>query len=468
MQKNKPGFSIFFLTEMWERYGFYVLQSLLIFFAVKKLGISDKDAYSLVGSFTALAYVNSIFGGYIADRMIGYDYSVIAGTLLLCAGYSVLSVLSYNFDFFILGLAIITIGTGMLKPNISSMLSILYKNNPEQKDYGYTLFYIGIYFGAIGGSMIGGYIKEYMGWMAVFASASIGLFIAFLIFSWGRKHYNLYDEREVKVTPRNICLAFLIIIGIIAISYFGLRNEVLSEIMFAIIAVASVAYITYNLFKLQGAARRKLFAFLIFVVISTLYWAIYFQQFFSVSLCTDRVTRLTLPESTLTGFESLGVILFGPLVSWIWFKLQQKQINTPITIKFSLSFLFNAIGFLCLVIGLQYAEQHGILLSQWVIVGCYLLIATGELFIAPIGLSMVSTLTPPALNGAMMGVFLMSIGLGGKLAGILARISSTDGTSDVLHLQYIYSHEFTIFSIMSIAVFVLCLLLVKPLNKLMK
>ena len=157
-QKQPKGFAIFFLTEMWERYGFYILQSLLVFYALEKIHLSDSATYAMVGSFTALAYVNSIFGGIIADRYIGYEKAIMTGAVLLCMGYLLLTIATGT-NLFICGLAIVTVGTGMLKPNISSMLSMLYKDHPEKKDVGYTLFYVGIYVGAIGGSFLGGIIK---------------------------------------------------------------------------------------------------------------------------------------------------------------------------------------------------------------------------------------------------------------------------------------------------------------------
>ena len=132
-QRQPHGFPIFFLTEMWERYGFYVLQSLLVFYALEQIHLSDSETYAMVGSFTALAYVNSIFGGLIADRFIGYDKAILAGATLLCIGYTLLT-FALDHNIFILGLAIVTVGTGMLKPNISSMLSMIYQKTPEKKE----------------------------------------------------------------------------------------------------------------------------------------------------------------------------------------------------------------------------------------------------------------------------------------------------------------------------------------------
>lgn len=465
-QSQPKGFSIFFLTEMWERYGFYVLQSLLVFYATQKLNLDDSATYAMVGSFTALAYINSIFGGIIADKYFGYDKAILVGAATLCLGYLLLTIAA-SLNIFVLGLATVTMGTGLLKPNISSMLSLLYKETPEKKEMGYTLFYVGIYFGAIGGSFLGGFIKTYFGWHAVFASAAIGLATAFITFKVGKAKFKLHDTREIPHSRVDNVKAFIAIFVLIAIAFIGIYNDTIAEWLFVIIAILSVAFILNNIKIHTGVERKKLIAFAILVVFSVLYWAVYFQQFFSVSLCTSRVTHLTLPESSLTAFESLGVILFGPLVNIFWLFLQKRDNDFSIPAKFSLSFLFNGISFFILVLGLYYAQNHGVKLNQLFIIMSYLIIALGELFISPIGLAMVSTLVPQRLNGAMMGIFLMSIGFGGKLAGYLAQSAVYDSSNATLStLQGVYRSSFETYAAFSFGIFILCVLAIKPIKKL--
>ncbi len=465
-KKQPKGFSIFFMTEMWERYGFYILQSLLVFYALEKFHLNDSATYAMVGSFTALAYVNSIFGGIIADRYIGYDKAIIIGASLLCCGYTILTIANDQ-TLFIIGLAIITVGTGMLKPNISSMLSTLYKYNPEQKDVGYTLFYIGIYFGAIGGSFLGGFIKTYLGWVAVFISAAIGLLIAFITFYIGKKKYNLHDTRLTNQNFSSIFKAIITILFLIITAYFGIQNQFLSNLLFIAIGISSIFFIIYALKIHQGIERKKLLAFGFLTIFSGLYWAVYFQQFFSVSLASARITRLSLPASSLTAFESLGVIVFGVMINKLWLWLQARNHEVSIPTKFSLSFLSNSISFLILIIALYISIKQTTLLPQIFIIISYLIIAIGELFIAPVGLAMVSTLVPQKFHGAMMGIFLMSIGLGGKLAGLLAQFSATT-TNNIEALQHTYLHSFIIYFCFSLVIYLLCLIMIKPITKLIQ
>lgn len=466
-QKQPKGFAIFFLTEMWERYGFYILQSLLVFYALEKIHLSDSATYTMVGSFTALAYVNSIFGGIIADRYLGYEKAIMFGAALLCGGYLLLT-LSTDHNLFICGLAIVTVGTGMLKPNISSMLSTLYEKHPEKKEIGYTLFYVGIYFGAIGGSFLGGFLKTYLGWFAVFGSAAVGLAIALATFFIGKIKYNLHDTRNITHSISNFIKSIIAVVALITIAFFGIQNEFISELLFGIIGIASIIFLIYTINIHHGSERRKLIAFGLLTIFSVLYWAVYFQQFFSVTLATARITQLSLPASSLTAFESLGVIIFGPLVNGLWIWLQRRNKNLSIPAKFSLSFLCNSISFFVLILCLKIAISHNALLPQLAIIASYLIIALGELFLAPVGLAMVSTLVPHQLHGAMMGIFLMSIGLGGKLAGLLAQSSVTAADANLHALEQTYLHSFNIYFGFSLAVFIFCLIMIKPINKLIQ
>lgn len=466
-QKQPKGFAIFFLTEMWERYGFYILQSLLVFYSLEKIHLSDSATYTMVGSFTALAYVNSIFGGVIADRYIGYEKAIILGAALLCGGYLLLT-MAVGANLFICGLAIVTVGTGMLKPNISSMLSTLYEKHPEKKEIGYTLFYVGIYFGAIGGSFLGGFIRTYFGWFAVFGSAAAGLAIALITFFIGKIKYNLCDTRNTTHTTIGMLKGLFAIIILAILAFFSIQNELLSDLLFGIIGIASVIFLIYTINRHHGNERNKLAAFTLLTMFSGLYWAVYFQQFFSVTLATARITQLNLPASSLTAFESLGVILFGPLVNGLSIWLQKRNQNLSIPAKFSLSFLCNSISFLVLILCLQIAISHNAPLPQFVIIFSYLIIALGELFLAPVGLAMVSTLVPNKLHGAMMGIFLMSIGLGGKLAGLLAQSSVTTINASLQTLEKIYLHSFNIYFGFSVIVFIFCLIMIKPINKLIQ
>ena len=469
MDHSQPkGFSIFFLTEMWERYGFYVIQTVLVFYLLQRLNLNDSQTYIIVGSFTALAYINSLFGGLIADRFIGYDKAVIIGGLMLLIGYAILGV-GKTLPPISLGLACVTAGTGMLKPNVSSMLSILYKNGDSRKDAGYTLYYVGIYVGATSGGLLGGYLQTWFNWQASFASSALGIIFALVIFIYGMKKYKLTDHRHTNIYGMDILKSIVSVLVLVVISYFVLQSQTLSLIYFTLIAVFCLSFVLYHIITSTGVVRSKLIAFLFLIFLSILYWAIYFQQFFSIGLATQRTVQLNVPESAIPAIESFGVIIFGPIINYIWFKFQDRGHFVSIAMKYSFGFLYNSICFLILAGGMYYAYKSGMYLSIWFIVVAYLLVSIGELCLSPTSLSMVPSLVPEKLTSAMMGISLLSIGFGGKLAGFLASSAEINLTNNGMSdMKYTYMKSFFSYFIISLLTFVVAIALKKFITKLIE
>lgn len=468
LHSQPRGFSIFFLTEMWERYGFYVVQTLLIFYLLRHWHLGDKEAYVIVGSFTALAYINSIFGGMIADKFTGTGRTLIFGGILLFIGYCVLGATRTHVGLN-LGLACVTVGTGLLKPNVSSLLSIIYKNGDIRKDAGYTIYYMGIYVGALGGSLLGGYLQTLFGWSVAFYSAAFGGALASLIALYGRFKYQLFDLRKSNINYQQYLFAFVSAIVLIGVSFVALDSELLSSLYYSVVAMFVVGVLVYCIVTNHGNARRKLIAFSLLIFMAVIYWGIFFQQFFSISLAASRTTLTSIPYSSLPTAETLGVILFGPIVNLIW-KYFQKRSPISVALKFSFGFLFNAVCFLFLALALLYAHSTNQHLGVWVIVIAYFLIAIGELCLSPTSLSMVTSLVPERFLGVMMGVSLLSIGFGGgKLASVLASFSAMKpSTISMLSSEQVYMHAFFNYFIISGIAFIIMLLLSSYISKLVK
>lgn len=465
-QGQPRGFSIFFLTEMWERYGFYVIQTLLIFYLIDFLKLNDHSSYVIVGAFTSLAYINSIFGGAIADRFIGSSRGIIVGGILLCCGYFILG-LNINLITLNIALATISVGTGLLKPNVSSLLSILYPKNDIRKDAGYTLYYVGIYVGAVSGSFLGGYLLKFCGWQITFYSASFAGLMSILVYAVGIFKFKLVDNRRLHPKYSDYLASLIAVVILILVSYYVLESEFLSIFYYIIIAIFCLSLITYNIIIHRGVQRTRLIAFLFLIIFAVFYWAINFQQFFSLSLCIARTCHLNAPASSFPAIESLGIIIFGPLINILWQYLKNRGKSTSIPKKFSLGFLFNALGFVIIALGLWYARLHGEYLNILVIVLAYILMAIGELSLSPTSLSMVSTLVPAHLSSVMMGISLLTIGFGGKLAGFLADNSIINNTNTSLNkTEGIYLHSFLTYFLISITIFITLTLLTKFIHKL--
>lgn len=469
--KQPPGFIIFFLTEMWERYGFYIIQTILVFYVLNKLHLDDSRSYVIVGSFTALAFINSFFGGVIADRFTGATVTIFLGGLFLFLGYVILGILP-NLIGLTAGLGLVSVGTGLVKPNISSLLSTIYQHDDERKEAGYVWYYMGIYAGALVGALLGGYISEYLGWGAAFVSSAIGITFGMIIFLYGKMKYKIIDKRKTHLKFTDYIYALSLTVILLAMSCMVLHSEFLAILYFILIAIFCLGFILFLIITHNGVERKKLIAFLFLILLAVCYWAVFYQQFFSMSLCTERVCSLprNVPPSSMPAIESLGVILFGPLINYLWFSFEDRGNRVSIPTKFSLGFLFNSLAFLFISFGVWYAMSKGLLMNPVYIILTYCLISIGELCISPTSLSMVSTLVPARYGSAMMGISLLSIGFGGKLAGLLANNAHIVdiGHTTTHSMQSTYFHSFISYSIISLVTFIVSIILGIYIKKLLR
>jgi POT family proton-dependent oligopeptide transporter len=447
---------------MWERYGFYVIQTVLVFYILHKLHLNDSISYTIAGSFTALAYINSFFGGIIADKFIGSNIAILIGGILLFIGYMILGLIQNPIGLTI-SLGLISSGTGMVKPNISSLLSTLYTPDDKRKDAGYVLYYVGIYVGALGGGLLGGYISSYMGWRATFISAAVGIALGIAIYLHGKIKFNITDKRKTYLQFIDYTYASISIIVMLVISCVVLHSEFLAILYFIVMAILCLGFILFAIITHHGVERKKLIAFSLLIIMAVFYWAIFYQQFFSISLCIERVCKLpyNIPASSVPAVESLCVILFGPLINYVWLYFSNRGKEISIPAKFSSSFLLNSFCFILISAGLWYSMSQGEPMNPVYILLAYAFVAIGELCISPTSLSMVSELVPKRYSSAMMGISLLSIGFGGKLAGLLAYQSHI---VDVEHttipaMQLIYLHSFISYFIISITTFIVSIIL---------
>jgi POT family proton-dependent oligopeptide transporter len=458
IKTNQKSLVILFLTEMYERYGFYVTQALLIFYLIQKLHLSDAQSYSIVGAYTAFAYINGIIGGIIADKLIGYDRTVTLGALLLTIGYYICFAHLNNFTIFILGLAFVASGTGNLKPNIPSLISIIYTQQQE-KETAYNIFYIGLYIGALSGSLLGGYLQQHYGWTTAFSSPFIAIILGLLCFYIGKTCYKIKDNRKFNINILLVVKLIIIELSIILISFYNLINSAISNYIFMISVVVSICYMLFLIVTVSAQQQKSLLLFFYLIIFSCIYWAINFQQFFSISLASTRIFHGPMPYTILTCFVSLGIIIFGPILTYLWHKLGSK--NPSIITKFSISFLLNTVVFLLLAIAAHYSNTFFIFRHQIIIVIAYLLIAIGELCISPVGLFMVSELVPKDAVGVMMGFYMLSIGIGGKLAGFFAQIANISDPNNMIAMQHIYCNAFLSYAAISMIMFLMVMILRK-------
>lgn len=472
MTHQPKGFSMFFLTEMWERYGFYVIQTLMLLYLIHVFKLTDERGYGVLGSITALSYGNAVLGGIIADRWLGHHHAVCIGSILLILGYGLVAVAAAPWLLF-WALACITMGTGLFKPGICNMVGDLYSSGDIRRHSGFTYFYVGVNLGIILGETLAGYIQHYFGWHSVFFSASFVLIIALGIFCWGTRRL---PSRSHSTPPkRAACWAIAMVwIGLaIFVSEYVIAHPDKALAFFSAVAVACFLLVMYHAYVSQALLRRHLLVFLALVVMSTLYWAMYFQMFFSMNLFIDRVVDrqvwgISLVSAVYPSIEAFGVIVFGPCLGMLWMALARSnsRFNPSTPMKFVMALFIQTLAFGVLYLSSLMIDHHGLVMPGWLAVA-YLLIGIGELLVMPIGLAMVGELLPDRLSGLMLGIFFISLGLGGKLAGALAQISTigSDKLRDIPGMEHIYQHGFLLYFMVSLGVSVLCLVAVPILKQ---
>jgi POT family proton-dependent oligopeptide transporter len=465
-----------FLTEMWERYGFYVVQGMLVLYMTKAFGFSDNKSYTILGVFTALAYIAPMLGGFLADTLLGFKQAVIWGGIFLILGYGMLA-LPWSNGFY-LALATIIVGNGLFKPNISSLLGALYPPGDAARDSGFTIFYIGINLGVLLSGISSGVIKNHFGWHAAFGLASLGLIIGILTFCLGIKYGGIKSARAAIPKPKNTFLSkpwliFYCLVTIVLFS-FSLQSHWVGDYLLPIVGVLLLFFIFFLALRQPAPYRQQLITLNILIISAVVFWTIYLQMFFSVNLFIDRlvdkqVFGINIPTTVFYALESVFIILVGPGLAWSWQTLNLNNRNPSPFIKFILAIALVGLAFLILGLGTYFYNEAHLINPLWIVVS-YFMITLGEMLLSPIGLSAVTMLSPPQLTGMMMGIWFVSLGFGGEFAGWLAKLASIDEKAPDMFTQLpVYRHAFMQFSILAFGVavglFILLILFKKVLNR---
>ena len=466
---------ILFLTEMWERYGFYIIQILLTLYLAHVLLYSDSHAYAIAGSYAALVYISPLLGGYLANNLLGYRRSILLGGVLLSVGYGILAMHGYTMYW---GLATVVLGNGFFKPNISSFLGNFYEEGDSRRESGFTIFYVGINLGGLIGTSTSSYIQSWLGFHASYAMASVGMILGLITFIFGRRHFQAKGLIPETQLPESLTwmsqpaiFAVILLVMLVVIRQV-LESATIAAVLLSIVAVITLSVLIYQGLRFDRYWRNRLFALIILIIIATLYWALFFEQFDVINLFIDRAVNKTvlginIPTGAYISFEQFFVIVLGPLMAWYWSYLQKKQSNPRAPIKFAASMLFMTVAFAILYFASFVVNSRFMVSGSWVVL-TYAFIALSEMFISPIGLSIVTELAHPKLVGLLMGVWFMSIGFGGKLAGAIATFGVVPkSVVKMSDLNAIYQHAFFWYMIIGGVLSMLIFLMVPFLNKLM-
>jgi len=389
------GLSTLFFTEMWERFSFYGMRALLVLYMKAQfdhviantniknpgLGFSQDKASTIYGLYGGMVYLSPIAGGWIADKFLGARRSVFIGGIIIACGH--FTMFLNTLPTFFTGLVLIIIGTGLLKPNVSTMVGDLYKKNDERRDAGFSIFYMGINLGVIIGPVICGYLGQNVAWHYGFSAAGVGMVLGLIQYKLGSRFLGdagLMKKREAEPKKEN-------------------KKEALTS-----------------------EEKTRLVVIAILFLFSVLFWMAFEQQGNSMNLFADDLTRSValgrpFPSTWFQSVESVFIVLLAPVLAWLWGRMGKKQPSSPA--KFAIGLFILGLCYVVMTWACTYLG--GGRLSPWWLVGAYCLMAIGELCLSPIGLSTVTKLAPPRFVGAMMGLWFVTISIGDFFAGQVGR-----------------------------------------------
>jgi proton-dependent oligopeptide transporter, POT family len=439
------GLFVLFFAEMWERFSYYGMRALLIFYLVQHWLFSDSDASVIYGAYTALVYITPVIGGYLADRYLGQRKAVLFGAVLLTFGHFLMAFegdggqASPMMNVFWLALSFIIVGSGFLKANISVIVGQLYPRTDIRRDPAYTIFYMGINLGAALGAIIAGWLGQSYGWKYGFGAAGVGMLLGLVVFMWGKPllmgRGESSDparlERPVMGIKFEWLLYFMSFLAVGVVWVLIQYQSLVGGLLMGAGAIL-VAYVLYTaVFKLPKHDRDRIFAALYLIFGSILFWALFEQAGSSLNLFTDRsVDRsmfgIEVPASVFQSINAIYIVLLGPVFALLWTGLARRGLEPSAPAKFGLGIVQLGAGFLVLVAG-AVAAGEGNLTPVIFIFLIYLLHTTGELCLSPVGLSAMNRLSPAHLASLIMGTWFFASATGNFAAGLIAAATGAEG-----------------------------------------
>jgi POT family proton-dependent oligopeptide transporter len=480
---------------MWERFSFYGMRAILLLFmtapaAAGGLGWDAAKAGPIYGLYTAMVYLTALPGGWIADRLIGQRRAVLFGGILIALGHLTLTV--HNVGFFYTGLFLIICGTGLLKPNISTMVGALYSEDDKRRDAGFSIFYMGINLGAFISPLVCGFLAQderFRGWLLSvglrpesswhwgFGAATVGMTIGLIQYTLGGRRLGSAGLKPaVPLEPAAhsrlrgrilIGLAAAIVLACLsaAMQAAGLLEisiERITSIVGYSLLIVPVVYFGYFFTNRHwsGVEKKRLGAILLFFLFAALFWSAFEQAGSSLNLFAERFTRneilgFAFPASWLQSVNSIFIILLAPVFAWLWVTMGSREPSSPA--KFSIGLFFVGLGFLVVACAAMLSGPAGVRVSPWWLITLYLCHTIGELCLSPVGLSTMTKLAPPRVVGQMMGIWFLALSVGNFIGGQVA------GLFETLPLPKLFGAVVAV----TMACTVICVIMIKPIRGLM-
>ncbi len=370
---HPPGLYVLFLTELWERYSFYSMMAILTLYMDEALRFDAARIGRVYGGYIGGVYFMPLVGGWLADRLLGFYRAVIVGGVLMMLGHLILAVESL--PFFYTALVLLACGSGLLKPNVSTIVGNLYHDHPGLRDDGFNIFYMGINIGAFISPLSVAWLRSHYGWSVAFGSAAVAMLLSLLVFVGGRR---LIADASGKID-----------------------------------ATAQAARMVS-----RSEDRSRVATLMVIFVISAVFWLAFYQDGFTLTFWARDNTRTEIAPETFQSVEPLGVIVFSGLlvVVWTWLRSRRAEPSTPMKMLIGILVTAGAFGMMAAA---GFAGGDTGRVSVWWLIGAYLIVAVGEVCLSPMGLSLVNRVAPPRMRGLFMGAWFVSLSAGGYLSGAL-------------------------------------------------
>ncbi len=496
---HPKGLSTLFFTEMWERFSYYGMRALLIIFMAAPVveggfGFDDRSAGAIYGLYTMGVYLMALPGGWFADRLLGLKKSVWYGGIIIALGHFTMglpgilklfgfdsgaTVTAFDTNSFFVGLILVVLGTGLLKPNISAIVGDLYEGKDSAKrDAGFSLFYMGINVGALIAPLITGVLAK-TDWHLGFGIAGFGMVLGLIQYKLSERHLDGYgeftppkDEKELKSVSNKAKIAIGLSVLFLVLAFTGIipiDAPTIAGASGVIIAIVGFGYLAYvALFGgLDEAEKKKVVAIGIIFIFAAVFWSGFEQAGSTLNLFAERFTDRTvfgweMPAAWFQSINSIFIIIFAPVFGAMWVWLAKRNLDPRSPIKFAVGLMLLGVGFLVMYFASKIAAAGNLAAPTWLIF-TYMFHTFGELSLSPVGLSLITKLAPKKFSGQMMGIWFLASSLGNLLAGLISG-SASGGSEEALANM---PNQYMMIVATTIGAGVLLLLISKPMKKLM-
>ncbi len=472
MFKQVKPFTTIFFIELWERFGFYGMQAILVYYMVKAIGMTDTLAFNTYSAFTALIYAAIFIGGYLGDNILGAKKTLLLGAVFLTLGYVILGYADPSYLYIALG--VIIVGNGLFKANPSSLLSKLYSADDPRLDSAFTLYYMSINIGSLVSMSLVPAIADHFGWGTGFYVCALGLILAIAKFLTSLQSLQPYDS-PVGKKPLNFSAFIMVVIGavisVFVLSYI-IRHLTLAHWILSLTGLGLLAFFIFEIARAKVSERSKMIVALILMIQGIFFFILYQQMptslnFYAINNVEHSIFGFAINPLSFQALNPFWIFVMSPLLAHLYHKLGKQGKDLKMPTKFMIGMFLCAAGFLILWSSRYFANNQGIVSSFWIITS-YFFQSTGELLVSGLGLAMVAQLVPERLTGFLMGAWFMAVAIGMILGGMVAGLTDIPSNLPVgIDSLNIYSEIFLKIGIVTAIIAVVMLLMTPKLKNLM-